>query len=141
MNKLIAALLLGISTTAAAQSPTPLSLPVNDVYDGDTFRTELPLPPPLNRVYIRIRGIDTPEKGSRAKCEKEKQLANAAAAHLKSLVKVGTTITIEDYDWDKFGSRIDARVISNGVDVGKEMIAKGFAAPYSGEGPKPDWCK
>ena len=41
---------------------------------------------------------------------------------------------------DKYGSRIDAQVISNGINVGEEMIKRGLAVPYTGSGQKQNWC-
>lgn len=115
-------------------------LKVDDIYDGDTFSIHLPLPAPLNKAYIRIKGIDTPEKGARAKCPLENQKSIAALNLAKQLIPINSTVTILDYDWDKYGGRINARVISNGVDVGKELINQGLAVPYSGQGAKKDWC-
>ena len=41
---------------------------------------------------------------------------------------------------DKF-FRIEATVIANGVNINQLMVKKGFAALYTGTGPRHDWCK
>lgn len=107
--------------------------------DGDTFDIQLPLPEPLNKAAIRILGIDTPEK--RGKCEKERQGSAAATQRLIELIPVGTIVTLTNFKWDKFGGRINADVFIDGVDVGSQMIEEGHAIPYTGRGPKHDWCQ
>ena len=48
---------------------------VVSVLDGDTVKVKiLAWPEPLQLVSVRIDGIDTPEKGFRAKCKKEAML-------------------------------------------------------------------
>lgn len=140
MNKWIlvcGAFLLWSGSVAAS---SPLSVIVYDIYDGDTFRIDLPLPPPLNRAYIRIKGIDTPEKGSRAKCSEEKAKAEEALVAIKELIPINSSVTLTNYDWDKYGGRINAFVESNGINVGEELIKRNLAVPYTGQGPKKDWC-
>ena len=49
--------------------------------DGDTvaFRADF-LPAPLKpELLLRVYGVDTPEKGWRGQCDKEKQLGDAAS--------------------------------------------------------------
>jgi endonuclease YncB( thermonuclease family) len=41
---------------------------------------------------------------------------------------------------DKF-FRIEATVIANGVKINQLMVKNGFAALYTGTGPRHDWCK
>ena len=49
---------------------------ITRVIDGDTIEVAAPwLPDPLNKkLSIRIFGVDTPEKGFRAKCDSEAHL-------------------------------------------------------------------
>lgn len=127
-------------------------LPITVIHDGDTIETDLTwrLPTPLNKVSIRIRGIDTPElpaesytvtgKLNRAKCIKEAELALKARDRVRQIAKDKTTMRITNFDWDKYGGRIDADVEINGVDIGKTLLAENLARPYTGEGPKSDWC-
>jgi endonuclease YncB( thermonuclease family) len=41
---------------------------------------------------------------------------------------------------DKF-FRIEATVIANRVNINQLMVKKGFAALYTGTGPRHDWCQ
>jgi endonuclease YncB( thermonuclease family) len=135
----MAAALVSLSVFAAPEN-TSMTLPIRGVADGDTIRSSVKLPCPLCAVSVRIRGIDTPESSHLAKCPAEKEKSAAAKAFLITLVGTNTTMVAKNVKWDKYGGRIDAIVEINGVDIGKEMIAKGFAKPYSGTGDKPNWC-
>lgn len=137
MKELLVIFFLVLSGQVQAE---PWTLPIAAVVDGDTIKTQLPLPTPLDKVSIRILGIDTPEKGSRAKCEKEAALALKASAKIKQLAKGHKTMTVTEYKWDKFGGRIDAVVVINGVNVGDALIKDGLARPYFGE-KKQSWCE
>jgi len=119
-----------------------MRLVVRSVHDGDTINVTLDsLPVPLNHASIRLRGIDTPEMGSRAKCEFERLLANLAKAYLASMVKPGDIITVTNLDWDKYGGRILGEVTDkSGRNVNALMILNKHAEPYSGEGAKFNWC-
>lgn len=56
--------------------------PIVKVIDGDTIKVDAraDFPPELARLHVRLRGVDTPEKGGRAKCEAERHAGRAAAA-------------------------------------------------------------
>ena len=77
----ILALIPAIFLTAAAISPALAATPdharyawqVVGIKDGDTLSVILPgLPAPLNPVAVRLRSVDTPESGGRAKCQSER---------------------------------------------------------------------
>lgn len=114
---------------------------VTRVVDGDTVEFEaLFLPDPLpKKLSIRVLGVDTPEKGGRAKCEKEAKLAAAASEFTKKSVANAKVIQIELKEWDKFGGRVLGDVIIDGKSLSKELIEKGHARPYFGEAKK-SWC-
>ena len=120
---------------------TDIVLPIRGVADGDTIKTTLKLPCPLCMASVRIRGIDTPESNFLAKCPLEKEKGLAAKTYLTNAIAGRTEMTARNIKWDKYGGRIDAVVEINGVDIGADMINKGFARPYTGAGPKSDWCK
>ncbi len=56
--------------------------PIVKVIDGDTIKVDAgaDMPPELARLNVRLRGVDTPEKGGRAKCDAERRAARAATA-------------------------------------------------------------
>jgi endonuclease YncB( thermonuclease family) len=119
---------------------SPLILPIIKIIDGDTIKTYLSLPAPLNKVSIRILGIDTPESTWRAKCKAEKALGKKATQFLKDFVGSTPVMTVTNFKWDKFGSRIDGTVFINGKNIPELLIENGFAREYYGKGPKSDWC-
>jgi len=148
-NIALALLLVLLSTPVSAY----MLLPIDEVYDGDTIKThvsERKLPAPLNRLSIRIKGIDTPElpaksyfttgKLGRADCDKEAKLALAAKEFVIFMATGFSKMKVEDFKWGKYGSRIVADVKIGGVDIASVLIAEGFAVPYDGGTKTKDWC-
>ena len=112
-------------------------------YDGDTIDIEYPqLPVPLNKMRVRIHGIDTPELSIRSRCPSESDIAERAKDLLiSSLPPVGSSITIFNFQWDKYGGRILGDVhTDDGKDIKDIMILSGYAYNYNGEGLRKDWC-
>ena len=56
--------------------------PIVKVIDGDTIKVDArgDFPPALATLNVRLRGVDTPEKGGRAKCDAERRAGRAATA-------------------------------------------------------------
>ena len=134
-----------ITTTAFAQTKS-YDWKVLRVVDGDTLEIDvssMKLPPELG-LKVRVLGVDTPEKGGRAKCPSEAALAIKATEHTKKLVETAkannTTITFTKVKWDKFGGRINADVVVGDVNLAKSLIAAGLAREYYGE-EKKSWCE
>lgn len=117
-----------------------VKLPYKEVIDGDTIRTNIPIVCPLCNVYVRIRGIDTPESNYLAKCPEEKQKGIAAKHYLQSLLEGESFFIAKNVSWDKYGGRILADVEVDGKNLAEDLIESGLAKPYSGKGPKPNWC-
>lgn len=111
------------------------------VSDGDTIVISAPfLPPPLKpELAIRIFGVDTPEKGFRAKCPQEDQKGQAASAFTKNAVSKSTKHQVVIYDWDKFGGRVLGDIILDGYSVRSLLIKNGLAREYYGDA-KQSWC-
>src|SRR5262245_20471695 len=85
------------------------------IKDGDTLTVNLPgLPPPLNPVAVRLRNVDTPESGGRAKCASERKLAERATRFTREAIAVARRIEFERPSWDKYGGRVDADVWVDG---------------------------
>jgi len=136
--KIIFALALSLFTLTSFAAD--MVLPIRGVTDGDTLRSTLKLPCPLCNVSVRILGIDTPESNYLAKCPKEKELGLQAKAFVISLTENQSSMMARNVRWDKYGGRILAYVEIDGKDVGQQLINRGLAMPYTGTGPKPDWC-
>lgn len=110
------------------------------VKDGDTISVVLPgLPAALNPVAIRIKGIDTPESGGRAKCAAERELAAFATRFTSAAFAHGERIEFAAPSWDKYGGRIDAEVWIDGTLLSRLLIDAGLARSYDG-GKRGGWC-
>lgn len=112
------------------------------VNDGDTVVIAAPyLPAPLKpELAVRIYGVDTPEKGFRAKCPQEEQRGQAATAFTKKAVAASTKQQVVLYEWDKFGGRVLGDLLLDGQSLRASLIANGFAREYYGEA-KQSWCE
>jgi endonuclease YncB( thermonuclease family) len=144
MKKLILLLALAIPVLAMSQkTPQGVTYDANiiKVSDGDTIVIAAPfLPAPLKpQLAVRIFGVDTPEKGFRAKCESENQRGLAASEFTKKLVGSSQKRQVILYDWDKFGGRVLGDIILDGKSLRQQLITNGFAREYFGEA-KQSWC-
>jgi endonuclease YncB( thermonuclease family) len=111
------------------------------VLDGDTIVIAAPfLPAPLKpELAVRIFGVDTPEKGHRARCPKENKGALMASQYTKQLISQGGNIQVTLYGWDKFGGRVLGDIIVNGQSVRMGLIQNELAREYYGDA-KQSWC-
>lgn len=147
--------LLLTSLSLAAET---MYVPVISVYDGDTIRTRLTLPEPLNAISVRINGIDTPEspaasyyttgKLNRAKCVQEAELALEARARVEQLVRNGGNMLIlKNFKYGKYAGRIvsDVYVVdidkTHTINIATVLLEEGYAIPYNGGKRTHDWCK
>ena len=112
---------------------------VLSVYDGDTFKVNLPCEQPMfcKNVSIRVNGIDTPEM--KGKCQKEKDRALVAKIFVENFLY--TNVNLLDCKLDKYGGRIDCDVVCDGEDLGTALIDAGLAVDYHGGTKLKDWCK
>lgn len=114
---------------------------ITRVVDGDTVGFEANyLPAPLKpELRLRVYGVDTPEKGFRAKCDSEAQRGAAATEFTKKLVEKSKKRQVVLMDWDKFGGRVLGDLLLDGQSLRQQLIANGFAREYYGEA-KTSWC-
>ena len=141
---LLVAVLLAAGGAAMAAPAETYQWQVLAVIDGDTISVRLPgLPAELQPVKVRVAGIDSPEKGGRAKCAEERDLATKATALTRFLIADAQVrqrpITFSEIGWDKYGGRIDARVAIGGRSLGDTLIRAGLARAYDG-GKRRSWC-
>lgn len=145
MKHLLSILILTLAATTAVAQKTPQGVTyeaqILRVSDGDTVVIAATfLPAPLKpELAIRIFGVDTPEKGFRAKCPAEDQRGLAASAFTKKLVETSKSRQVTLYAWDKFGGRVLGDIILDGKSLRSQLIANGFAREYFGEA-KGSWC-
>ena len=111
------------------------------VIDGDTVAFQATwLPDPLKKeLSIRVFGVDTPEKGFRAKCPAEDQRGQMATQFTKDTINKAQKRQIVLMDWDKYGGRVLGDVILDGKSLRAMLISNGFAREYYGEA-KTSWC-
>lgn len=141
----VAGILLTIyTTTAFAQKQKEgvvYDVQLTRIIDGDTvaFRADW-LPDPLKKeLSIRIFGVDTPEKGHRAKCDSENKRGQAASAFTKQAINSSQTRQIILMGWDKYGGRVLGDVLLDGKSLRTMLIENGYAREYYGD-TKQSWC-
>jgi len=143
MKKFLIAMLMIPALAFAQKQPQGVTYDAQilRVSDGDTVVISAPfLPAPLKpELAVRVYGVDTPEKGFRAKCPQEDQRGQAASAFTKQAVSQAQQRQVVLYAWDKFGGRVLGDIILNGQSLRSMLIANGFAREYYGEA-KTSWC-
>ena len=139
MYKLLLAFLLLFPAVSQAQSLYDFR--VIRVLDGDTVEIDAPfLPIELKQVLkLRIIEVDTPEKGSLAKCQKEAELSLAATRFTQRVVASSTKHQIKLVSWDKYGGRVLGDLYLDGKSLKDMLLKTGHARPYDG-GKKASWC-
>ena len=144
MKRLLCILIMySVSIGTFAASTTQITAIFNGVYDGDTIDIQyIGLPAPLNKMRVRIKGIDTPEIGRPSRCPLESDLAIKAKNQLVSFMPViGQPITIYSIQWDNYGGLILGELHTvDGQNVKELMISSALAYAYAGEGQRKDWC-
>ncbi len=128
-----------IGTFGAVNGST--KYPIEKVTDGDTIDiTMTKLPEKLSHMKIRVYGVDTPERGSRGQCAKERELGEEASKFTKEKIKKGKDIQFELKKWDKYGGRVLGDVIIDGKSLREDLIKAGLAREYYGD-KKKSWCE
>ena len=143
MKKLLIAL-LALPVLAFAQKQMPAAVydfTITRIIDGDTVAFHAPfLPDPLKKeLSIRVFGVDTPEKGHRAKCPQEAQRGEMATAFTKQQLAQSQRRQVVLMDWDKYGGRVLGDILIDGRSLRQMLIQNGFAREYYGEA-KTSWC-
>ena len=143
MKKILLTLLVLPLFAFAAKQPTGViyDAQVIRVSDGDTIVIAAPfLPAPLKpELAVRIFGVDTPEKGHRAKCPQEDQRAQLASKFTTQALQSHPKHQVIIYGWDKFGGRILGDILVNGQSIRAGLIRNGHAREYYGDA-KQSWC-
>lgn len=118
----------------------PIKAHVTRLVDGDTVAVVAePWPGYYVMTDIRMGGIDTPEKGSRAKCTAEADRAQLASAATARLLE-NKDIFLRDVQFEKYGGRVLGTIITTqGVDAAQSLTAQNLAHAYDG-GKKEGWC-
>jgi micrococcal nuclease len=102
------------------------------VVDGDTviLDVDLGFGTWLHGQSFRLRGCNAREHSMLGGSE--------AAAHLRTLLPVGSCVTLTSIRPDKYGGRYDAGItLQDGSDLVQLLIAHGWVAPWNGKGERP----
>jgi endonuclease YncB( thermonuclease family) len=110
--------------------PSPTQSGQIEVIDGDTVR--------FNRARCRLVGIDTPERGDKARCDDGRRRAEAATTRLRALIGSGDARLIraacscragqEGIRYCNYGRLCGSQLVG-GMDVGGILINEGLAHP------------
>ena len=114
------------------------------VVDGDTIQVSVDLWPGLVAEYsVRERGIDAPEL-RRVDCEEERTWAEEARAQLEKLYEVGSTVRLENVEYDAYSGRVLAEIrrwrSDRWIYLEDEMIERGMAVSWTPEMSDVPWC-
>jgi micrococcal nuclease len=111
---------------------------VVSVYDGDTFKIDLPNMHPLfgDDLSIRLFGVDTPEM--RGTSDEVKALAKQAQQVTEKAHKGAIKIELRNPQRGKY-FRIISEVWIDGESLADMLKAEGLAKDYDGEGARPEW--
>ena len=137
----LAALALLLMTVSIPATAADYAWPVVRVIDGDTVAVDASadMPPELADVKVRLKDVDTPEKGGRAKCDSERQAGQAATAFTEQAVADASMIVVRDPEWGKWGGRVVADLVLDGRSLSSSLIATGHGRAYDG-GKRGSWC-
>jgi len=132
-------LALSISANAKPQYGSLSVSKVNSVYDGDTFRVDIDVLPPIigKNIPIRVNGVDTPE--IRGKCQYENNLALEARDFVRDKLSNAKEIKLTNLQRGKY-FRVVANVMVDGVSLERELLDNKLAYEYYG-GKKLNWCR
>lgn len=132
MRPLLAAIIgLALATAPAVAEPAR----VVRMSDGDSGRIE------FRGAVITFRHmeLDTPETGSHAKCDAERQRGDAAKAYALTLLPPGKVIDFRPSPRHEKYGRTLGWITVDGMDYGKHMIERGMGVYYDG-GRKQSFC-
>lgn len=119
----------------------PYRAAVVKVIDGDTVMLDVAIWPGLvQRVSLRLAGVNTPEKRGKGITECERNAGQAATKFTQGFLKNAKEVVVSEVRLGKYAGRALGRISSNGKDLGKALIQAGHARPYKG-GARGAWCR
>ncbi len=134
-------LLLALAAPATAVAYGPYDATLVRILDGDTIVVDAAVwPGQTVRTSLRLDGIDTPEKGWRAKCDAEREAGLRATSFTTRWLASHPQFQITNIGRGKYAGRVLGRVIAGDTDLAADLLEAGVARPYDG-GRRPDWCQ
>ena len=142
LRALIALFLPALLLVSGPALAADYAWPVVRVIDGDTVAVDASadMPPELADVKVRLKGVDTPEKGGRAKCDHERDAGQAATAFTAKAVADASVVVVRDPEWGKWGGRVVADLVLDGRSLSSSLIETGYGRAYNG-GRRGSWCQ
>lgn len=139
---IIGCVLFILIADAEASPYGPYEATVVYVADGDTVEAVISTwPQQYVQTRIRVRGVDTPEKGGYAQCDAERELAAKATAFATEML-LSKDVTVVDVGLDKYGGRYVADLImADGTRYSTKLIEAGYAVAYDGGTKTKPWCQ
>ena len=133
-------LIIGFACLCHAEPDNLYSWKVIKAVDGDTVEVQVDfLPVELsNHLYIRVYGVDTPEKGWRAQDDHERKMGEQASSFTKNLLQNAKDVKIKVLSWDKYGGRLLGDVIMDGKSLRQLLLENKYAREYYGD-KKQNW--
>ena len=108
--------------------------------DGDMAKCDGVLLRPMGDGAPHVSGFDAPEKGGRAKCAHERQLAEQATQRFAELIATPGMAIESSGVSDRYDRPLVAMRLPDGSTVGRHMIAEGLAEVRK-PGRRIDWCQ
>lgn len=122
---------------ARADTYGPYRMEVVRTIDGDTVVAEVEIwPGQTMTTSVRIRGVDTPEKRTKDKCEKD---AANAATEFTIAFHLGRECRLVDVELGKFAGRVIGDLECGGELLSEALLASGHGHRY-GSARVSDWC-
>jgi len=137
-------LLLQVAGLPAAWGAEPVyhesvAAVVDHVHDGDTIIVAVPSwPAVVSPIQVRVAGIDTPELHD--KRPPIRALALMARDWVADHLPAGAAVTLRRVRRDKYFrllADVDVTVDGETRDLATELVRRGLAKPYTGQGAKP----
>lgn len=107
---------------------------VTRIIDGDTVVVSADLGWQISLlVTVRLFGINAQEHTLPGGKE--------ATEHLSGLLVPGARVMLTSMGIDKYANRTDGVIMLGNVDIARQMVHDGYAAPWNGRGqrPVPPW--
>lgn len=129
---------LALSAGSAWSKPFEYNGTVTYITDGDTIKVRT-----VEGVErgIRLDNIDTPEPLKiNAKCDLEIERGRTASAYLARILPIGAQVHVAARRIERHHRDL-ATVTYQGRDIGEAVVRAGYALPWDGKKPKPNWCR
>lgn len=143
------AILLPVFLLTTGQVHAAADIPVDRVvraYDADTVTVQYQKDGKVIVESIRVRNIDAPEMGWRAKCAREAIIAELARDEARRFLASGKKVELVGViSRDRF-KRLRARIEVDGKDLGQHLLSKknpDLVRPWiekGWNGTEKDWC-